>query len=111
MKLKTELLLLVFVLLLAGKISIAQEEKSNFSLEEAIQYATENSYVLKNSINDITISQKKVWETISIGLPQVSGTANYNAFLNLPVTLLPGEFFGQPPGTYVPEVGRSHVVL
>ncbi len=102
MKLKTELLLLFLVLLLAGKISIAQEEKSNFSLEEAIQYATENSYVLKNSINDITISQKKVWETISIGLPQVSGTANYNAFLNLPVTLLPGEFLGQPPGTYVP---------
>ncbi|MEN8118546.1 MAG: TolC family protein, partial [Bacteroidota bacterium] len=46
--------------------------------------------------------QKKVWETITIGLPQVAGTASYNAFLNLPVSLIPGEFFGGEPGTYIP---------
>ena len=62
----------------------------------------ENAYVLHNTKQDIVIAQKKVWETISIGLPQVSGTANYNAFLNLPVSLLPGEFFGGEPGTYIP---------
>ena len=80
----------------------AQEVTSSFSLNEAIEFAMENAYVLHNTKQDIAIAQKKVWETISIGLPQVSGTANYNAFLNLPVSLLPGEFFGGEPGTYIP---------
>jgi outer membrane protein TolC len=80
----------------------AQEVASSFSLNEAIDFAMENAYVLHNTKQDIVIAQKKVWETISIGLPQVSGSANYNAFLNLPVSLIPGEFFGGEPGTYIP---------
>lgn len=80
----------------------AQDKTMSFSLYEATQFAMENSYILKNTNKDITIAQKKVWETISTGLPQVSGSANYNMFLNLPVSLLPGEFFGGEPGTYVP---------
>ncbi len=80
----------------------AQEVTSSFSLNEAIEFAMENAYVLHNTKQDIVIAQKKVWETISIGLPQVSGSANYNAFLNLPVSLIPGEFFGGEPGTYIP---------
>ncbi len=60
------------------------------------------AYVLNNSARDVTIAQKKVWEVISTGLPQVTGSANYNTFLNLPVSLLPGEFFGEPAGTYIP---------
>jgi outer membrane protein TolC len=80
----------------------AQEVTSSFSLNEAIEFAMENAYVLHNTKQDIVIAQKKVWETISTGLPQVSGTANYNAFINLPVSLIPGEFFGGEPGTYIP---------
>lgn len=41
-------------------------------------------------------------ETIAIGLPQVTGEANYTNFLDLPVSLIPGEFFGEDAGTYVP---------
>lgn len=102
MKLRIKLLLLLMAFVLFHPKSDAQEETTSFSLAEALQYAGEHSYVLQNSMNDVTIAEKKVWETISIGLPQVSGSAGYNAFLNLPVTLLPGEFFGEPPGTYVP---------
>jgi outer membrane protein len=80
----------------------AQKEAMTFSLDEATRFAMENSYILHNTSQDIAIAQKKVWETITIGLPQVDGTANYNMFLNLPVSLLPGEFFGGEPGTYIP---------
>lgn len=80
----------------------AQKDSTTFSLDEAIYYAMENSYVLHNTTQDITKAQKRVWETISVGLPQVSGTANYNWFLNLPVSLLPGEIIGQDPGTFIP---------
>lgn len=102
MKLRIKLLLLLMAFVLLNHKSDAQEETTSFSLAEALQYAGEHSYVLQNSMKDVTIAEKQVWETIATGLPQVSGSANYNAFLNLPVTLLPGEFFGEPPGTYVP---------
>lgn len=99
-KIKPYLLLLAIVVpLLAAK---AQDKPMEFSLYEATQYAMKNSYVLQNTEKDIMLAQQKVWETITTGLPQVSGTANYNMFLNLPVSLIPGEFFGGEPGTYVP---------
>lgn len=99
-KRKSYLLLLALVFSLPGFVA-AQEEQTSFNLNEAISYAMENSYVLHNTNQDITIAQKKVWETISTGLPQVSGSANYNWFLNLPVSLIPGDFFDRP-GEYVP---------
>ncbi|WP_167616577.1 TolC family protein [Maribellus sediminis] len=100
-RLKRYVLLIASVFLIA-EIVQAQEEQSSFNLEQAINYAMQNSYVLHNTSQDITIAQKKVWETITTGLPQVSGSANYNTFLNLPVSLIPGEFFGGEPGSYIP---------
>ena len=85
----------------AGLIAVGTTGQTSFSLEEAQQYAMENSYVLKNTGQDITRAQKEVYKTITIGLPQVSGTSSYNAFLNLPVSLIPGEFFGGEPGSYI----------
>ena len=92
---------LLLVPLLFGN-SVAQKSPSSFSLKEAQLFAMENSYILQNSNRNITVAQKKVWEIITTGLPQVSGTANYNMFLDLPVSLIPGEFFGEDPGTYIP---------
>ena len=94
---------LLLLLMAMGTLGIkAQESPMSFSLEEAEQYAMENSYVLQNTNKDVVIAQKQVWETISTGLPQVSGTANYTSFLNLPVSLIPAEFVGGEPGTYIP---------
>ncbi len=98
---KTIIILLLSMLVLPA-ITWSQNEESAFSLDEAQEFAMKNSYILKNTNMDITKAQKKVWETISIGLPQISGTANYNKFLNLPVSLIPGEFFGEEAGTYIP---------
>lgn len=102
MKKTIKIYMLIMAVFLSAMGLKAQQSQSVFSLEEAQQFAMENSYVLHNTRQDISISQKKVWETITIGLPQVSGSANYNAFLNLPVSLIPGEFFGEEPGTYIP---------
>ncbi|WP_346861953.1 TolC family protein [uncultured Draconibacterium sp.] len=102
MKITIKPYLLLVALVISSLGTKAQDKTMSFSLYEATQFAMENSYILKNTNKDITIAQKKVWETISTGLPQVSGSANYNMFLNLPVSLLPGEFFGGEPGTYVP---------
>lgn len=95
---KQQLWLLALLFFSAGLS--AQEAPAAFSLAEAQQYAMENSYVLENSQRDIRSAQKEVWETITIGLPQVNGSANYNMNLSLPVSLIPAEFFGGEPGTY-----------
>lgn len=100
MKKTINLYLLLFVLGLFAFSAEAQQNTSDFSLVEAQQYAMENSYVLHNSRQDVASAQKEVWKTITIGLPQISGSANYNKFLNLPVSLIPAEFFGGEAGTY-----------
>ena len=101
MRLKINVILLLLAFGLCGTKLNAQEEVGSFSLEEAVQFAMENSYILKNTSKDIIAAKERVWETISTGLPQVSGSANYNAFLNLPTTLLPGEIVGKP-GEFIP---------
>jgi outer membrane protein TolC len=99
---KNRAFLQVCLLILVFTATASNAQTQRFSLGETLQFAMENSYVLKNSQNDITLAQKEVWKTVTIGLPQVSGTANYNKFLDLPVSLIPGEFFGEDPGTYIP---------
>ncbi|MCY1721710.1 TolC family protein [Prolixibacteraceae bacterium Z1-6] len=102
MEIKIKKYLLLLTIVFCSLVIKAQTEPMAFSLYEATQFAMEHSYILQNTNKDITTARKKVWETISTGLPQVSGTANYNMFLNLPVSLIPAEFVGGEPGTYIP---------
>lgn len=74
---------------------------ANFSLQESIDYAQNHNSSILNAIIDEDIAINTVKKTIGIGLPQVSGTANFQDFIKVPTNLLPGEFFGQP-GTQVP---------
>lgn len=72
-----------------------------FNLEQCINYAYEHQTTMLNAAIDQKIADAKVKETIGIGLPQISATADLKDFLKVPTSLLPGEFFNQP-GTYVP---------
>tara|TARA_R110002049_G_scaffold616_11_gene3593 strand:+ start:9991 stop:11322 length:1332 start_codon:yes stop_codon:yes gene_type:complete len=65
----------------------AQEKIQKLSLQEAINFALENSYNTKISQNDILSAQKKVWETTTIGLPQIDGKVDYQNFIKQPITL------------------------
>jgi len=78
----------------------AQEKKVRFSLQEAIDYALDNSYNTRVSINDIESAKKKVWETTTIGLPQIDGKIDYQNFLKQQVSVVPAEFFGGNPGEF-----------
>ncbi|HMG08503.1 MAG TPA: TolC family protein [Mucilaginibacter sp.] len=74
----------------------------NFSVQECINYAYEHQDSVVNAKLDIKSAEYKVKETTGIGLPQVSGTATFQDYLKIPTTLLPGEIFGQPAGTFIP---------
>jgi outer membrane protein len=74
---------------------------ANFSLQQAIDYAQTHQNAILNARIDEDIAKNTVKQTIGIGLPQISGNANFQDFLKVPTTLLPGDFFGAP-GTLVP---------
>ena len=89
--------LCLFLLLLCGPFHPAQE----LDLESAIQLAKTNNRTLQNSSKDIQIAKQKRWETIAVGLPQVSLSAGYvNAFKQA-TTVVPSETFGGQPGDFI----------
>lgn len=77
----------------------AQEKTIQLSLEEAISFALENSYNNKTANNDIKSAKEKVWETTSIGLPQINAKVDYQNFLKQPVSLLPAAAFDNTTST------------
>lgn len=100
---------LFLILTALNFISFQAQEKKNFSLEEAVAYAKLNSYAMQNAGDDIEIAKRKVWETTTMGLPQINGSASYQNFLKKPVSLIPADFFGGPPGTYAEiSFGTKH---
>jgi outer membrane protein len=74
-------------------VANAQEKIQELSLKEAINFALENSYSAKAAKNDIEAAKEKVWETTTIGLPQINAKADYQNFLRQPVSLLPAAAF------------------
>jgi outer membrane protein TolC len=100
MKTSTQSFVLVLLLLTAFS-RLSAQDSLRFSLEEAKAYATEHSFTIQNSSLDVEAARKKVWETIATGLPQVSGSASYTNYLNLPVSLIPAEFVGGNSGEYI----------
>ena len=82
----------------------AQDSTQVFSLKEAQEYAINNNRQVQNARLDVSISKKKIWETIASGLPQVNSTISHNYMIDIPVTMMPAKIFNPnaPEGTYVP---------
>jgi outer membrane protein len=93
--------ILVFCSLILSINGINAQKILSFSLKEAQDFAYKNSYTLKNSDYDVQIAKKMVKQNTAIGLPQIDAGLDYIDFINVPTTLIPGEFIGQP-GTYFP---------
>lgn len=92
---------------------LSQEEKTLFSLEEAIAYALEHNYQAINASRDLVDAQKQKWETIATGLPQISGALSYQNQIIQPINqfpsiLVPEEFLPpgvvQDPDTFIPII-------
>jgi len=96
----TLFVIVIFSFLFSVNGSKAQNVLS-FSLKQAQEYAYENNYSLKNSNYDVGIAGKMVKQNTAIGLPQLDAGIDYMDYINIPTTLIPGEFIGQP-GTYFP---------
>ena len=92
------------IILMSAIVNIQAQEKTDFSLKEAVDFALQNNSNIKKAQNNILKARKKVWETTSMGFPQIDATASYQKFIEQPVNLLPAKIFNPqaPPDTYVP---------
>ncbi len=98
---KKILILMMVIFLSVSQFAVGQEVMK-FSLEEAQAYAIKNNYDIQNATTEIEIARNKVKETTAIGLPQINAGVSYNDFIDIPTQLIPGEFFGEPTGTFIP---------
>jgi outer membrane protein len=73
-----------------------------FTLAQTIDYAAKNSVIVKNALLDLQIQEQSNRAITSQALPQVTGNMGLTDYIQIPTTLIPGEFVGQPPGTFVP---------
>tara|TARA_B110000090_G_scaffold43580_1_gene48792 strand:- start:7426 stop:8763 length:1338 start_codon:yes stop_codon:yes gene_type:complete len=85
MKMKQKLLLFFVSALCLG--FHAQEKSMRISLDEAIDFAIENSYNTKASKNGISSAKETVRETTASGLPQINASFDYQNFLKQPISL------------------------
>ena len=89
-----------FIVLTFFVFSAKAQETLDFTLDEAVQYALEHNYTVRNAALDIDAAEKQKWEATSFGLPQIDGNIDYQNWIKQAVTFLPAEIVGGPPGEF-----------
>jgi len=92
--------IILFILVVSGSL-FAQQERS-FSLEEAKTYAKKNNYDVQRAKLAIEVANKQKWQVIATGFPQITLSADMSKLIDIPTQLIPGEFFGEDAGTFIP---------
>lgn len=98
----------IFLLFLAcsGPLFVQAQQTDtasyNFTLSQTVDYALQHNTDIQNATLDQVAASNKVKEVIGVGLPQVSSSFQVQDYLDIPTSLIPGEFFGGPAGTYIP---------
>jgi outer membrane protein TolC len=101
MRVRVILLVIVTVALLSQGTAAATEEKTSIprlSLQEAQDYAVKHSTATQNARLDVKMARKKIWETTTMGLPQVTANVSYRNNLSIVTTLIPAKFFDSEAG-------------
>jgi outer membrane protein len=83
----------------AGAQTVTRHE---FTAQQAVDYAKQNNVQVKNALLNIQLQKETNREITASALPSVSGSVGLTNYLVLPTSLLPGEVFGQPAGTFIP---------
>jgi outer membrane protein len=85
-----------------GSASLYAQNIHSLTADQAIELAKKNNISVKAAITNLAIQEQTNKEITALALPLVKGSAGTTDYFNIPVTLVPGEFFQQPPGTYYP---------
>ena len=91
-----------FSLLLLICLQSNAQTKHQFTLQQTVDYATKNSIQVKNALLNVQIQQQTNKIVTAAALPTIDANVGTTYFIDIPVSLIPGEIFGQPKGTYLP---------
>ncbi|MEI9955781.1 MAG: TolC family protein [Ferruginibacter sp.] len=83
-------------LVLLSATAFAQQ-KNEFSVKQAVDYAMKNTVQVKNALLDVKIQEQVNRQVTAAAFPQVTGSINATRYFNIPVTSLP-DFIS--PATY-----------
>jgi len=78
-----------------GFVSLGNAQQS-LTLAAAKEYAVQNAFQVKSKNFDAQSAKLQTEELLAIGLPQISGSIQYQNFIDRPTSILPGDFFGMP---------------
>lgn len=93
---------LLCITLLAGTVTAQTSTRHAFTIQQAVDYARKNNVQVKNALLNIQSQQQTNREITASALPAITGNIGMTDFIKIPTSLLPGEIFGQPAGTYIP---------
>ena len=83
-----KLLKISILTLLCSTVTLyAQDKQHVFSLDQAVAFALEHNKTIQSSEKDIEISQKRYWQAVAAGLPQISATADYTTMFNYEMSM------------------------
>ena len=90
------------IILLLSLCRMANAQVVFTSLEDVWKYADAHNITIRTIKYEVTKSRYTAKQSYSVMLPQVNATGGYIDNIALQTTLIPGQFFGAPPGTYKP---------
>ena len=93
MKSKTMKLFTVFIFMLLAFAATAQKINS-FSVQQAVDYAKQNSVQVKNALLDYQVQKQTNREITSAAYPQLSATGTFNDYFTIPTNTI--DFGGVP---------------
>lgn len=85
--------LLFYLAMFVASTIIGQQR---MTLVQAQQYAVKNANSVTQATFDAELAAIQTKQILAIGLPQVNGSVQFQNFLSLPTSVIPGAIFGQP---------------
>ncbi|MES2328063.1 MAG: TolC family protein [Bacteroidota bacterium] len=93
---------LVWLALMVGTANAQTGTRHEFTIQQAVEYAQKNNVQVKNALLNIQSQKQTNREITAAALPNITGTVGMTKYIDIPTSLIPGEVFGQPAGTYIP---------
>jgi len=94
--------LMIVLVAFTNKVEAQTKTKNEFSIAQCIEYANKNNVQVKTALLAIKSQEAINKEVTASAFPTLNATIGSMDYLKLPVSLLPGEIFGQPAGSYIP---------
>ncbi|MFM9005377.1 MAG: TolC family protein, partial [Flavobacteriales bacterium] len=103
-----KLLQSIVSILFFAYVTNSTAQTQQLSLIQAQDFALKNAFQIKSAQHDKSSADLTSDELLGIGLPQLNGSLQYQNFINLPTSIVPGDFFGAPGQDVRVQFGVPH---